>query len=228
MVVFLQKGIQSFKYTRGTNIIFQTLGLKDGDSRVQTRYLFVSFLRIKIELNNSNKSPHLVQQATLILSDRIRGTFGNSKLTDNRGTLFLLASLYPRFSRPLGTLIKGTRDRGQCLASGNTRTTRIRKKKKNEGTKTTRREKERKEEGRGNDRGRLRFSSFYEKFLSTFKFADTIPRRFRVTGETTAATLSLFLTRGRNFLPADSNRERRISLLNRELIAGIRAKRNGR
>ena len=147
MVVFLQKGIQSFKYTRGTNIIFQTLGLKDGDSRVQTRYLFVSFLRIKIELNNSNKSPHLVQQATLILSDRIRGTFGNSKLTDNRGTLFLLASLYPRFSRPLGTLIKGTRDRGQCLASGNTRTTRIRKEEEKERRNENDEERER-EKGR--------------------------------------------------------------------------------
>lgn len=43
----------------------------------------------------------------------------------------------------------------------------------------------------------MRFSSFYEKFLFPFKFAETIPRRFRVTEENTAAALSLFLTRAK-------------------------------
>lgn len=43
----------------------------------------------------------------------------------------------------------------------------------------------------------MRFSSFYEKFLFPFKFAETIPRRFRVTKENTAAALSLFLTRAK-------------------------------
>ena len=62
MVLFLQQNIQSFKYNKHN--IPDTRSEMNGDSRVQTRYLFENFLKMKIKLNNSNKSPHLVQQAT--------------------------------------------------------------------------------------------------------------------------------------------------------------------
>lgn len=59
--------------------------------------------------------------------NRIRETFGNSGNGAASGRTFSFRRV------PLGSLIKGTRNRRRCLASGNTKTTGIRKKKKKRG-----------------------------------------------------------------------------------------------
>lgn len=98
----------------------------------------------------------------------------------------------------LPSLIKRTRNREQCLATGNTKTIGIRKEKE-KGKKRRRRKEGRKRKGERKSLS-LPFSSFYEKFLFPFKFVETIPRRFPRHGENySVAALSLFLTRRKLF-----------------------------
>lgn len=89
------------------------------------------------------------------------------------------------------SLIKGTRNRRQCLATSNTKTIGIRKEKEKKGG---RRKKEEKEKA-----SRCLSRRFMKSFFSPLNSSRRFHVDFHVTEKTTVAALSLFLTRRKLF-----------------------------
>lgn len=112
------------------------------------------------------------------------------------------------FSPSFPSLIKGTRNRRQCLATSNTKTIGIRKEKEKKGG---RRKKEEKEKA-----SRCLSRRFMKSFFSPLNSSRRFHVDFHVTEKTTVAPLSLFLTRRKLFFSADSGAT--ISLLNPNLL----------
>lgn len=95
------------------------------------------------------------------------------------------------FSPSFPSLIKGTRNRRQCLATSNTKTIGIRKEKEKKGG---RRKKEEKEKA-----SRCLSRRFMKSFFSPLNSSRRFHVDFHVTEKTTVAALSLFLTRRKLF-----------------------------